>query len=135
MSYAITELKADQITKAGTDNLASALQGKVAGLQISNTSGGPMGGTRINLRGINTLDGSQRPLIILDGVPYTDDEDGYSNRGFANGMKGSLINNINPEDIASISVLKGANAAALYGSQALGGVIIINTKKEKQVKE
>ncbi|MEI9958937.1 MAG: TonB-dependent receptor plug domain-containing protein [Ferruginibacter sp.] len=131
ISYAVTEIKGENLTKAGADNLGSALQGKVAGLQITNTSGGPMGGTRINLRGINTLDGTQRPLIVIDGIPYNDDEDGYANRGFAQGMKGSAINNINPDDIESISVLKGANAAALYGSQAMGGVLLIVTKKGK----
>ncbi|NDV63795.1 SusC/RagA family TonB-linked outer membrane protein [Bacteroides sp. 224] len=129
LSYAMSELKAGDIQTVPTQNLGSSLYGKVAGMRISTTAGGPMGGTKIQLRGINSISGSNRPLIVLDGVPIYDDDSNWAGRERNDTQNGSAMNDINPEDIESLSVLKGANAAALYGSRATNGVIIITTKK------
>ncbi|WP_167019723.1 SusC/RagA family TonB-linked outer membrane protein [Chitinophaga sp. Cy-1792] len=131
LTYAVSEVKAAEIMHAGADNIGSALVGKLPGVDLVGMAGGPMGGTRINIRGINSIDGNSRPLIVLDGIPVNDNDDGFSGRGSGGTAKGSLLNYINPDDIESLTVLKGANAAALYGSQALNGVIVITTKKGK----
>ncbi|WP_164111959.1 MULTISPECIES: SusC/RagA family TonB-linked outer membrane protein [Sphingobacterium] len=129
LSYAVSDIKGEDIVHAGSSNLGTSLMGKLAGVDVSNMSGGPMTGTRINIRGINSLDGSARPLIVLDGIPVNDNDDGFTGRGAGGTANGSLLNTINPEDIASLTVLRGANAAALYGSQAINGAIVITTKK------
>lgn len=131
LPYAVSEVKAAEIMHAGADNIGSALVGKLPGVDLVGMAGGPMSGTRINIRGINSIDGNSRPLIVLDGIPVNDNDDGFSSRGSGGTAKGSLLNYINPDDIESLTVLKGANAAALYGSQALNGVIVITTKKGK----
>ena len=94
-----------------TQNLVNGLQGKVAGLSIVRTGNGVSGGSRVNLRGNRSIDGSSQPLYVIDGVPIGED-----------------ISDINPDDIATMNVLKGGNAAALYGSRANNGAIIITTK-------
>ncbi|MBV7530657.1 SusC/RagA family TonB-linked outer membrane protein [Chitinophaga sp. sic0106] len=135
LTYAVSEVKAAEIMHAGADNIGSALVGKLPGVDLVGMTGGPMNGTRINIRGINSIDGNSRPLIVLDGIPITDNDDSFAGRGGGNNAKGSLLNYINPDDIETITVLKGANAAALYGSQALNGVLVITTKKGKSGKK
>ncbi|HEY9260531.1 SusC/RagA family TonB-linked outer membrane protein [Chitinophaga sp.] len=135
LTYAVSEVKAAEIMHAGADNIGSALVGKLPGVDLVGMAGGPMSGTRINIRGINSIDGNSRPLIVLDGIPVNDNDDGFSGRGSGGTTKGSLLNYINPDDIESLTVLKGANAAALYGSQALNGVIVITTKKGRSGKK
>ncbi|MDU1903384.1 MAG: SusC/RagA family TonB-linked outer membrane protein [Dysgonomonas sp.] len=129
LSYAMSEVKGGALTNVPTQNLGSSLYGKVAGMRISSTAGGPMGGTKIQLRGVNSISGNNRPLIVMDGVPIYDDDSNWAGRERNETQNGSALNDINPEDIESMSVLKGANAAALYGSRATNGVIIITTKK------
>lgn len=127
LGYALTQVNADVIVKASNDNIMRSLYGKAPGLQISSNSGSSTSGVKINIRGINTLYGTNRPLIIVDGIPIVDSDSQFNGRNDVD--PGSAINDINTEDIASFSVLKGANAAALYGSQAANGVILIETKK------
>ncbi len=133
LGYSVQEVKGVELQTRPT-NALSALSGKVAGLQIV-TSGGNMGGSsRVTLRGINSISGNNQPLYIVDGTPI-DDRDLNSTatiNGSAGKDVGNLIQDINPDDIENISVLKGPTAAALYGSRAANGVIMITTKKAKQ---
>ncbi|WP_443940000.1 SusC/RagA family TonB-linked outer membrane protein [Pedobacter sp. MW01-1-1] len=129
LNYAVSEIKGKDIVHAGTENLGSALIGKLAGVEVGSMAGGPMAGTRINIRGVNSLDGSGRPLLVLDGVPVNDSDDAFTARGSNGQPTGSLLNALNPDDIESMTVLRGANAAAIYGSQALNGAIVVTTKK------
>jgi iron complex outermembrane receptor protein len=129
LPYALGEIKAEELTTIPTQGLSSSLYGKVAGMQVASTSGGQMGGTKIQLRGVNSIAGSNRPLIVVDGIPVYDDDTNYTGRDRDQTQESSALNDINPDDIESISVLKGANAAALYGSRATNGVIVITTKK------
>ena len=125
------------MTDARSDNWASALSGKVAGLNLSGTGSGPAGSMRINLRGDRSLlAGNNDALIIVDGVPINSQMSGSTvsqayNAGSGNDVPvdfGNGIADINPDDIESISVLKGPGATALYGSRAANGALIITTK-------
>lgn len=122
LNFAVQQLDADQVTAGSSTNIASSLQGKVAGVQIQNGGGSPNSGTAITIRAISSVNSSQsnEPLVILDGMPV---------RG-----SGSTIASINPNDIESLTVLKGAAASALYGQEAANGVIMINTKSGKEGK-
>lgn len=132
LGYAVSRIKSVDIVKASNDNIMRSLYGKAPGLQISSNSGSSTSAVKINIRGINSLGGNNRPLILVDGIPMVDNGGSYSGRN--NVDPGSPINDINPEDIESFNVLKGANAAALYGSQAANGVILIETKKGSKSK-
>lgn len=112
----ITTVSADEITNRPSANIGDALQGKVAGLQIFNTSGEPQSSVNVKLRGNSSLNLSTAPLYILDGVP----------------VSSSVFNDINPQDIENISVLKDASSTAIYGSRAANGVIYISTKKGRK---
>jgi iron complex outermembrane receptor protein len=128
--YAMSQVDSADLTKASPLSVQSALYGKVPGLKIQQNSSGPTGGTNLTIRGIKSITGSNRPLIVVDGIPIRDDNSGYSEVGWEyNRDLGTGINDINPNDIASVNVLKGAGAAALYGSQAANGVILITTKR------
>lgn len=119
------QLSNSDITTTPTDNVVKAIEGKVSGVQITG-SGTQGGSTRITIRGTNSINGDNTPLFVVDGVLIAKNDRGanpYGGWDF-----GSAVNDINPDDIASISVLKGPNAAALYGSQAANGVILITTK-------
>ena len=115
-----------------TQNFVDQLSGKVSGMNITG-SGTPGGSTKITIRGSNSINGNNNPLFVVDGVPVSSDDIGTSPGAGSlrnSGVDfGNVINDINPEDIESISVLKGPNAAALYGSRAANGVILITTKK------
>lgn len=130
LGYAIQEVKGDQLVAARENNLANALTGQVSGLQIIRSSNGPAGSSKIQLRGSSSVTGTNQPLIVVDGVPL-DNFTGTGNNDFWNPGTdmGNGLADINSEDIASLSVLKGASAAALYGSRAGNGVILITTKK------
>jgi TonB-linked SusC/RagA family outer membrane protein len=132
LGYAVSEVKGDAIANSGSSNVFSSLQGKGAGINIASPGSGVTGSTEIILRGNSSLTGSNGALIVVDGIPYSNS----SNAGSDNKTYdfGSGIADLNPEDIESISVLKGANAAALYGSRALNGVVMINTKRGKSGK-
>ncbi|MBB2151666.1 SusC/RagA family TonB-linked outer membrane protein [Pedobacter gandavensis] len=132
LGYAMQELKGETLVDAREPNLVNALSGKVAGLQITRSSSGPTGSSKITLRGNNSLTGENQPLIVVDGVPM-DNFTGAKNNDFSNPSldMGSGLADINPEDIESMSVLKGPTASALYGSRAGNGVILITTKSGK----
>lgn len=133
LGYAMQELKGDELLSSREPNLANSLSGKVSGLQIVRSSNGVGGSSKIVLRGNNSLTGSNQPLIVVDGTPMdnftggVDDVWGNSGADMGNGLS-----DINPEDIESMTVLKGASATALYGSRAGNGVILITTKSGKK---
>jgi TonB-linked SusC/RagA family outer membrane protein len=130
LGYAVQELKSKDISEAKETNLVNALSGKVAGVQVTNSQG-DMGSSRIIIRGETSISGNNQPLFIIDGVPVDNTQNlgTGGSRDFAN-----TISDINSEDIESMSVLKGPNAAALYGSRAAAGVVLITTKKGKGTK-
>ena len=129
LPYAMSELKAEQLQTVPVQNVATSLYGKAAGVQIQQTAMGPTGGTKIQIRGINSVEGNTRPLIVVDGIPINDVDSNWAGRERSEAQQGSALNDINPDDIESMSILKGANAAALYGSRATNGVIVITTKR------
>ena len=134
LGYALQEVKSDELTKAGQQSLATSLSGKIAGVQIT-SQGGQVGASQnIVVRG-NSSFGNNQPLIVVDGVPI-DNFSGGTDDYWGNGNvdKGSGISDISPDDIESMSVLKGPAAAALYGSRAGNGVVMITTKKGSQNK-
>jgi len=127
LSYAVTQIGGEEVTKAREINLGNALTGRVAGLNASGTSTGPGGSSRIVIRGNGSLNGDNQPLIVVNGIPIDNSNQGSA--GSYGGMdRGNGLSSINPDDIESISVLKGGTAAALYGSRAANGVILITTK-------
>ena len=120
------------VGRSGEPTIANALSGKAAGLSVVRTSGDPGAGSRIRIRGANTILGSSDPLIIVDGSPLNSATTKIVNGGSSSSGAvsfGSRLNDINPADIASLQVLKGASAAALWGSRAANGVIVITTKE------
>jgi len=130
LGYAVQNVSGKALETRPT-NALSALSGKISGLQVI-SSGGNMGGSsRVTLRGINSITGNNQPLYIIDGVPLdnTDMNTSSTINGSAGKDVGSTIQDINPDDIADITVLKGPSAAALYGTRAANGVILITTKK------
>jgi TonB-linked SusC/RagA family outer membrane protein len=128
LGYAVSTISANDLTKAASPNLGSALYGKASGVRIQTAPGGALGAISINVRGLSSITGTNQPLIVVDGVPIHNgdtNKDGYweNQRIQTNGLA-----DINPEDIASLSILKGASASALYGSEAANGVVMITTK-------
>lgn len=133
IGYAAQEIKGESISDAGQSNAISALSGNVAGVQV--TANSAMGGsTRITMRGISSIIGENRPLIIVDGVPLDNSNvnDTNTQRGAGGRDYGDAAFDINPDDVESVTVLKGGPAAALYGSRASNGVIIYTTKQAKR---
>jgi TonB-linked SusC/RagA family outer membrane protein len=127
LGYATQELKSTDISEAKESNLVNAFAGKVAGVRVTNTQG-DMGSSRIIIRGETSINGNNQPLFIVDDIPVDNSQLGAGgSRDYRN-----AIADINPEDIETISVLKGPNAAALYGSRAAHGVILIKTKTGKK---
>ncbi|GAA4452077.1 SusC/RagA family TonB-linked outer membrane protein [Nibrella saemangeumensis] len=118
LGYGVQEIKGQQLTEARATNVVNGLSGKIAGLRVS-SNGGPGSGSTIQIRGASSVSGNNQPLIVIDGVPIQQSFD----KQF-----GSGISEVNPDNIKEISVLKGPNAAALYGSRAANGVILITTK-------
>lgn len=129
LGYAVQEVKGESLAEAREPNLANTLSGRVAGLQVVRSSTGPAGSSKIILRGNNSLTGNNQPLIVVDGVPI-DNFTGASNNDYWNPSldMGNGLADINSEDIETLTVLKGPSAAALYGSRAGNGVILITTK-------
>ena len=128
LGYSMTEVDGDQFTEARENNLSNQLQGRVAGVNVSSVSGGPASSTRVIIRGNKSLLGQNQPLYVVDGVPIDNTSTGQA--GMWGGKdRGDGMSSINPDDIESIQVFKGANAAALYGAWAANGVINITTKK------
>lgn len=137
LGYSVQEVKGKTLVDAREPNLVNSLTGKVAGLQVVRSGNGPAGSSQILLRGNNSLTGLSQPLIVVDGIPM-DNSTGRVGIGASNGFynssldMGNGLSDINPDDIASISVLKGPAAAALYGSLGGNGVILITTKTGKK---
>lgn len=126
LGYAVQELKGDNLAEAKETNLVNALAGKIAGVRVTNSQG-DMGSSRIVIRGETSISGNNQPLFVVDGIPVDNSQlNSAGARDYAN-----TISDINPNDIESMSVLKGPNAAALYGSRAAAGVILIKTKSGK----
>lgn len=131
LGYSTSTIKSDAIVKTAPTNFAAALYGKAAGVQIASTAGGSTSAVNITIRGVNSITGKSQPLIILDGVPIRDGEVKNNDYWSDQRLRGNGLTDINPEDIESISILKGASAAALYGSEAVNGVVLVTTKKGK----
>ncbi|TRX59140.1 SusC/RagA family TonB-linked outer membrane protein [Fulvivirga sp. M361] len=130
LGYSITKVDSDDVSRSGNPNLATALAGKVPGLQLTRSSGA-MGSSRIVLRGESSLDlDNNRALIVIDGVPVTNDQNGDGEQSYLGAVVdyGDGLSALNPDDIENVTVLKGPTAAGLYGSQAANGVIMITTK-------
>jgi TonB-linked SusC/RagA family outer membrane protein len=132
LGYSVTEVKGTEFTQARENNVANALTGKVAGVNAAGLSTGPGGSSRIVIRGNGGLAGDNQPLYVVNGMPIDNSVPGGAPtvNGITNNVdRGDGIAALNPDDIESISVLKGGTAAALYGSRAANGVILITTKK------
>lgn len=130
LGYAVQELKSNELTKAGATSLTSSLSGKAAGVQVNQFGGSVGASSRISIRGNSSLRNDQQPLIVVDGVPISNDTQRTGDNIYSGVDYGSGLNDINPEDIESISILKGGSAA-LYGMRAGNGVILITTKSGK----
>jgi iron complex outermembrane receptor protein len=131
LGYASSTIKSDALVKTASPNFASALYGKSPGVRISSAPGGATSGVNITIRGVNSITGRTQPLIVLDGIPIRDGEVTNNDYWKDQRIRGNGLLDINPEDIDNISILKGASAAALYGSEAVNGVVLITTKKGK----
>ena len=135
LGYAVTEVSGEEITNVKQANVVNSLSGRVAGVTLTQSTGGVGAGTRVIIRGNSSLTGNNQPLYVVDGVPIDNSgfgsADGAGTANYKRSDFGTGISDINPDDIESISVLKGPNAAALYGSRASNGVILITTKKGK----
>ncbi len=134
LGYSVQSVKGEGLTEARESNISNALSGKVAGVQVTGTSGSVGASSRIVLRGNSSITGNNEPLYVVDGVPI-------DNRSFGNAGSGGGVDlpngaaDINPDDIESVTVLKGPNAAALYGLRAGNGVIVITTKRGSGAKK
>nr|MBZ1359317.1 SusC/RagA family TonB-linked outer membrane protein [Dyadobacter fermentans] len=136
LAYAVTEVKGAEFTQARENNIGNALTGKIAGVNATGMATGPGGSSRIVIRGNGSLNGNNQPLYVINGMPMDNTTPGGT-AADGNGMnvdRGDGIGGINPDDIESISVLKGGPAAALYGARASNGVILITTKKGRAQK-
>ncbi|MCB0665196.1 MAG: SusC/RagA family TonB-linked outer membrane protein, partial [Saprospiraceae bacterium] len=133
LQYSVTDVSGDEFQEAREVNIANALSGRIAGVNVSNVASGPAGSSRIIIRGNASLQGNNQPLYVVDGIPM--DNSGFGQAGIWGGRdEGDGLSSINPDDIESITVLKGASAAALYGSRAANGVINIITKQGSKKK-
>ncbi len=130
LGYAVGELKGDDLTKNKEINLGNALQGKIAGVNVSAPTSGPSGSSRVVIRGATSASGLNQPLYVVDGIPIDNSQQGNANM-WGGADKGDGMSSFNPDDIASMSVLKGSAASALYGYRGSNGVILITTKKGK----
>ncbi len=128
LQYSVTEVGGENFAKARENNLGAQLAGRVAGVNVTKPASGPAGSTRIVISGNKSIGGQNQPLYVVDGVPI--DNSTYGSAGIWGGRdQGDGLTSINPDDIESITVLKGANASALYGSRGGNGVVNIVTKK------
>lgn len=130
LGYAVQEVRGDDFTESRQNNIANSLTGKIAGVDATQANSGAGGSSRVIIRGNTSLNGNQQPLYVVDGMPINNNNRGpVTSTEKLNADRGDGISSINPDDVATISVLKGGAAAALYGSQAANGVILITTKK------
>ena len=131
LGYTVTEIKGDELTKGRERSFVNAMQGKVAGVQIQSNSGAPGSSTRVVIRGGTSITGNNQALYVVDGIPIDNSSFGTGDNLNNQVDAGNRGNDINPEDIESVSILKGPAAAALYGSRASNGAILITTKSGK----
>ncbi len=131
IGYSTQQVKGENLTLTKEQNVLGSLSGKISGVQVVGSSGASMGGTqKIKIRGVNSLNGNDQPLIVVDGTPVSNSNFGSSN---GNGPDlGNIAQDINPDDIESVNVLKGPAASALYGLRGQYGVILITTRKGKK---
>ena len=140
LGFAVQSIEGERLLEARETNLVNSLAGQIAGVQVTNT--GPIGGSsRIVLRGANSIAGENQPLFVVDGIPVDNSSDGYLRGGVRRRGNdpttpqpkgsdyGNTVQDLNASDIESVSILKGANAAALYGSRAANGAVVITTKR------
>ncbi|MEO8149465.1 MAG: SusC/RagA family TonB-linked outer membrane protein [Bacteroidia bacterium] len=132
LGYSTEKIGGAEIQQSNAPNVLNAMTGKAAGVQITNPDGVDGGTTRITIRGNNSIDGNNQPLIVVDGIPI-DNDPGLTDIGRGKDW-GSAINNINMQDVEDINILKGGAASALYGSRGANGVVLINMKKGKKQK-
>lgn len=128
VAYAVQQVDGSDLIRTNNANLVNAIQGKIAGVHIDQGTGGPMSSSRIRIRGNSSLSSNTQPLVVIDGVLIRPTTTGADSWGAAQD-NGNIMKNINPDNIESISILKGSAASALYGSDALNGVVLITTKK------
>lgn len=128
LGYSVSKVEPTTLLQKSEPNILNTLAGKVPGVDIRAGQGAPGAATRIQIRGVSTFLGSSEPLIVVDGVPYSNPIVNTTNPFSGGGTYGSGLNNLDPNDIESISVLKGAAAASLYGSRGVNGVLLITTK-------
>ena len=129
LGYAAQDLKSDQLNKAGTNSLASAIQGKLTGVDIRQSSGAPGASAQIVIRGARSFSGNNQPLYVVDGMPINTTADFSTGDSVSGANISDRTLDINPDDIETINVLKGQAASALYGIRASNGVIVITTKR------
>lgn len=136
LSYNVQQIKAEELTRVKDANFINSLNGKVAGVNINRSSSGIGGATRVVVRGSKSIEGDNNVLYVIDGIPMYNSNLGNTDSGvLGEGRAGSEgIADFNPEDIESMSVLSGPSAAALYGSSAANGAILITTKKGEEGK-
>lgn len=133
LSYHVQQIGADEVTKVPDANFINSLSGKIAGVTINSASSGVGSASRVVMRGTKSISGSNNALYVIDGVPMFNVERGIIDDRFSGaGQSGDALSTINPDDIESISVLSGASAAALYGSAAANGVVMVTTKKGQE---
>ncbi|MBC6610724.1 SusC/RagA family TonB-linked outer membrane protein [Hymenobacter sp. BT507] len=131
LGYAVQDIKGSELTQARETNVVNSLAGKVAGVQISNSTGAVGSSSRIIIRGTKSIAGNNQPLFVIDGQPI--DNSSFSNSGSGGGIDyGNAASDINPDDIESMTVLKGATASALYGTRGANGVVVITTKSGRK---
>jgi TonB-linked SusC/RagA family outer membrane protein len=131
VGYAISTVNSEQFNKARETNFANSLQGTVAGLNVKGTNSGPGGTSKILLRGLPSMNSAGAPLFVINGVPMDNSQRGSSGE-WGGSDNGDGIGNLNPDDIETVTVLKGQSASALYGARASNGVILVTTKKGKK---
>jgi TonB-linked SusC/RagA family outer membrane protein len=136
LGYAVTTINADELVRTGTPNFAAALYGKASGVRIQAApGGGNTSAVSVNVRGLSSINGNNQPLLIIDGVPVRNGNantgSGFSDFGSEGRIRANGLVDINPEDIETLTILKGASATALYGSEAANGVVMITGKSGK----
>lgn len=127
LGYSATKVASEEINRASPVNIMGGLQGKVAGVDISSTTGAPGGSSKVILRGFSSINGSNQPLFVIDGVPVNNSRAGGTSTTLTENYDfGNAMNDINPNDIESVNILKGTAASSLYGSRGANGVVVIN---------
>ena len=136
LTGAVVSVSGDDLRQSVTTNIDQALQGRIAGVQVTQNSGQPGGSASIRIRGANSITGSSEPLYVIDGIPFQGDGASVSGFDWAGGANGqnrvNPLSTINPNDIENIEVLKDASATAIYGARAANGVVLITTKRGKK---